>query len=414
MNLQLLSYVDFARTNLRFVSYGFLITLASSFGQTYFIGIFGPALQSEFSLSHTQWGTVYMIGTLCSAAVLPFSGRYIDKLDLKYYTLLVCALFVFACIFITLATAAWMLIPAIFLLRQSGQGLMSHISITSMARYFDEFRGRAIAVASLGFAAGEAIFPVAAVSCIATFGWRSTYTGVAAFLALIVVPLVIFLLAGHEERHKRWLASEVVASNDTESRTRSWTLREVLRDGRFYLLMPGLMAPGVIVTALFFHHLNLADAKGWSHAWITGSYIIYAIATILTSLITGPLIDRLGAIRLVAVMHLPLVICVVVVALFESPLTVWVYLTIAGIHVGISHTAVSAMWAEVYGVGNIGAIKSLATALGVLASALGPVIVGLLMDNGVPIENACLILAGYAAAGGILLFVTLTRIRNNA
>lgn len=414
MNLQLLSYVDFARANLRFVAYGFLITLASSFGQTYFIGIFGPALQQEFSLSHTQWGTIYMIGTLCSAAVLPFTGRYIDKLNLKHYTLLVCALFVVACVFITLAKAAWMLIPAIFLLRQSGQGLMSHIAITSMARYFDEFRGRAIAVASLGFGAGEAIFPVAAVSCIAHFGWRSTYAGVAALIAFVVIPLVIFLLVGHDVRHKRWLDNEDIASRSDSTRTRSWTLGEVLRDGRFYLLMPGLMAPGVIVTALFFHHLNLADAKGWSHAWITGSYIIYAIATILTSLVTGPLIDRIGAIRLVAVMHLPLVICLVIVAMFDSPITVWVYLTIAGIHVGISHTAVSAMWAEVYGVGNIGAIKSLATALGVLASALGPVIVGLLMDSGVHIEKACLILAVYAAAGGILLYVTLTRIRNSA
>jgi len=261
--------------------YGFLVTLASSFGQTYFIGIFGPALQAEFSLSHTEWGTIYMIGTLCSAALLPFTGRYIDKLNLRHYTLLVCLLFFVACTFITLVQAAWMLVPAIFLLRQSGQGLMSHISITSMARYFDEFRGRAIAVASLGFAAGEAIFPVAAVSCIAAFGWRATYAGVACIILLIVVPLVTFLLAGHDERHQRWVDHERSKRVDASGQTRSWTVVEVLRDVRFYLLMPGIMAPGVILTALFFHHLNLADAKGWSHAWITGSYVIYAISTIV-------------------------------------------------------------------------------------------------------------------------------------
>jgi len=408
-------YIEFAAANKRFVAFGFLITLASSFGQTYFIGIFGPALQEEFSLTHTQWGTIYMIGTLCSAAVLPFTGRYIDKLDLRHYTLLVCGLFIVACLFITLATSAWMLIPAIFLLRQSGQGLMSHVSVTSMARYFDAFRGRAIAVASLGFAVGEAIFPVAAVSAIVAFGWRSTYVGVAVFLGIVIVPLVLFLLVGHRERHDRWVRDETTSRKSTVGDAKgTWGVADVLRDSRFYFLLPGIMAPGVIVTALFFHHLNLADAKGWSHAWITGSYIIYSITTVATTLVTGPLIDRLGAMRLVGIMHAPLVVAMIIVAAFDSPWTVWVYLGIAGIHVGISHTSVPAMWAEVYGVTNIGAIKALATALMVLASALGPVIVGLFMDNGYSIEAACYFFAAFSAFGGILLFITLRRERTVA
>ena len=48
---------------------------------------------------------------------------------------------------------------------------------------------------------------------------------------------------------------------------------------------------------MFFHHLNLADAKSWSHPWMTGSYVIYALAVVLTSLAVGPAIDRFGAAR---------------------------------------------------------------------------------------------------------------------
>ncbi|MFB3047477.1 MAG: MFS transporter, partial [Acidiferrobacterales bacterium] len=124
--MSLASYVAFIASNRRFVVFGFLMTFASSFGQTYFIGIFGPAVQAEFALSHTAWGTIYMIGTLASAAILPWSGKYIDRIDLRQYTSIVCVFIAFACLFMSQVSSAIMLVVAIFLLRHSGQGLMSH------------------------------------------------------------------------------------------------------------------------------------------------------------------------------------------------------------------------------------------------------------------------------------------------
>ena len=131
-------YLKFVAANLRFVTFGFFLAFASSFGQTFFIGTFGPAIQMEFSLSHTSWGTIYMVGTLGSAALLPWTGKQIDRFDLRPYTALVCILLTIACGFTAFVTTGVMLVFAIFLLRQSGQGLMSHIAITSMARYLIE------------------------------------------------------------------------------------------------------------------------------------------------------------------------------------------------------------------------------------------------------------------------------------
>ena len=106
-------------------------------------------------MSHTLWGTIYLIGTLASATVFPWSGALIDRFSLPRYTLFVGLLLIVACVFTSLTAGVTSLIIAIFLLRQSGQGLASHISVTTMARYFDTQRGRAIAVATMGFAAGE-------------------------------------------------------------------------------------------------------------------------------------------------------------------------------------------------------------------------------------------------------------------
>ena len=183
------AYLKFTAAHRRLIAFGFLAAFASSFGQTYYIGVFGPAIQSEFALSHTAWGAIYMLGTLASAVLLPWTGKQIDRLDLRFYTLLVGLAAVTACTVTAFSAGPASLVLAIFLLRQSGQGLMSHVGITSMVRYFDKGRGRAIAIATMGFAIGEAILPVGAVLMIAAYGWRWSYAITAIALALALVRL---------------------------------------------------------------------------------------------------------------------------------------------------------------------------------------------------------------------------------
>lgn len=401
------AYVDFAAEHRRFLSFGFVLAFSSSFGQTYFIGIFGPGVQNAFDLSHTAWGTIYMIGTLGSALLLPWTGKLIDRLDLRTYTGVVCALLIAACAFMAMVNGPIMLVVAIFLLRQSGQGLVSHVAITSMARYFDAGRGRAIALATLGFAFGEAILPFLAVLAIASIGWRWTYAGIAVVLGVVLLPTTAWLLVGHPERHRAYIARLTSPRGHSDSHVQSWTRAQVLRDIRFYLLLPGILAPALILTAMFFHHLNLADAKGWSHEWITGSYGIYAMAVIVAALTSGRLVDRFGAARLLPFMLLPLMVAMVLVAWLSSPWSAWPYLILAGVNTAMALTITSALWAELYGVANLGAIRSMAAALSVFASALGPISMGGLMDLGLSIESVCLLFALYAAVGAVLIVLAL-------
>ncbi|MFN3389870.1 MAG: MFS transporter [Allosphingosinicella sp.] len=52
---------------------------------------------------------------------------------------------------------------------------MSHTAMTASARYFEKDRGKALALANLGHAAGEALLPLAAVFLIALIGWRYSF-----------------------------------------------------------------------------------------------------------------------------------------------------------------------------------------------------------------------------------------------
>jgi len=405
------------KNHTRFVLFGLITAFASSFGQTYFIGIFGHAIQQDFAMSHTQWGGIYMAGTLLSALLLPVTGKLIDQVPLQRYAFFVVLFLAFACWFITQVHSIGWLVVGVFLLRQSGQGLMSHVAYTSMGRYFDQQRGKATAMVAMGFAAGEAILPLIAVMAIAAMGWRWSYTGVALIVLLLILPASTWLLRGHHGRHEEYeqklIARESSSAEVIENTTSamSWRRRDVLKDYRFYLILPGVSATSLVSTALFFHHLNLADEKGWSHTFITGNYLLYSFVATVMAVIAGQLIDRFSALALMPFTLLPLVAALLMINLVDSYWVIWPYMVFLGIGSGLAQTAQAALWPECYGVRYLGSIKSLYWTFVVFASALGPVWLGYLVDQGYSFQQAVLTMVVYLVLATVLMVIGLRGFR---
>ena len=402
--------------NRRFLTFGLLLTMFSSFGQTFFIALFGAEIRAAFDLSHGGFGQVYALATLASGGCLLWLGHKIDNMDLRLYSGLICAGLVAACLLMSAASSVVLLWAAIFALRLTGQGLMSHAAITSMARYFHDRRGMAVSTASLGHAAGEGVFPLMAVALIAAIGWRQTWVAVGLALACVLVPLVLWALRGHGERHRRYLerlaatsgraatTAAGVVSTAVVTAARQWSRREVLRDRNFYLVMPGVLAPSFIMTGLFFHQVHLVETKGWSLAWFAGGFAVYAATTIASTLLSGALVDRTSALRLMRVFLLPEALALVLLASFDHPYTAMAFMFVGGIGAGASYTVVGAVWAEVYGVAHLGAIKALSTALSVFASALAPAVMGWAIDAGVGMETIFWWCLAYLIVGMALIW----------
>ena len=412
------------KNHTRFVLFGLITAFASSFGQTYFIGIFGHAIQQDFAMSHTQWGGIYMAGTLLSALLLPITGKLIDQVTLQRYTFFVVLCLAFACWFITQVHSLAWLVVGVFLLRQSGQGLMSHVAYTSMGRYFDQQRGKATAMAAMGFAAGEAVLPLIAVMAIAAVGWRWSYAGVALIVLVLILPTSLWLLRGHHGRHQDYeqklkqseevsLSQQAFPTQVVENPTsvKSWRRRDVLKDYRFYLILPGVSATSVVSTALFFHHLNLADEKGWSHTFMTGNYLLYSFIVTVMAVIAGQLIDRFSALALMPFTLLPIAAALLMINLVDSYWVIWPYMVLLGVGSGLSQTAQAALWPECYGVRYLGSIKSLFWTVVVFASALGPVWLGYLVDLGYSFQQSVLTMVVYLLLSTGLMIIGLRGFR---
>lgn len=402
----------FTAANLRFLSFGFLAAVFSSFGQTFFIALSSAEIRADFDLSHGDFGLLYAIGTLSSASLLIWLGRKIDDLDLRIYTACVIVGLGMACLGMSQIVGPVTLVIAVFALRLTGQGLMSHIAFVSMGRYFDAHRGKAVSVASMGFPAGEALFPIIAVTLIAMYGWRDLWMGLGALVLFGLFPLLMILLRGHAARHDA-LVSDNKQRADTETLA-GWTRAQVLRDPRFYALIPSVLVMPYVGTGFFFHQVHLVDEKGWSLTLFAGFFVLFAIVQIGSAILSGLGVDRWGAVRLIRVFLLPAGVGLVVLALSDAPFAGAAFMALCGLTAGASTVTGGAIWAEIYGVAHLGAIKAFGWALMVFASALSPPMMGLAIDRGVTMNTIAWASVGLIVVAAGLANILFPRFHKNS
>ena len=192
--------IRFILQNSRWLTAGALLTLISSFGQTYFISIFAGEIRETLNLSHGDWGAIYGFGTFASAIVMVWSGGLTDVMRVRHLGPIVLAALAASCVFMALNPWVALLPVVIFCLRFTGQGMSTHIAAVAMSRWFVANRGKALSVASLGFSMGEACYPILVVSLLVFFSWQGVWI-LAAGVALLAITALLWLLA--EERSQQ-------------------------------------------------------------------------------------------------------------------------------------------------------------------------------------------------------------------
>ena len=398
--------LNFLRTDPRLLLYGFLLSFGSGFGQTYFIALFSGNVRAEYGISHGGFGAVYAAATIGSALALTWTGRWIDHIDLRRWTVAVVVLLAAACLAMALAWNMASLVVAIFLLRQMGQGLMSHTSMTSQARYYVTARGRAVATAGMGHPLAEAVLPPAAILLVVAIGWRESWFLFAGVIIVIILPLSLWLLRGHAVRHETHLVATRADAPSGGGRAtngaRQWTRGEVLRDYRFYVLLPVIMAPAFIGTGIFFHQILLVESKGWTIDLWAASFVAFAASNVVAALTFGAIVDRVGTLRALPYMLAPLALGCLLLSVSAHATAIWGFMILTGLTVGMATTFFGTFWAEAYGTRHLGAIRSVGVSLMVFASALSPVFMGALLDRGVAIESLTLAFALYCTLASAL------------
>ena len=374
-----MTFQAFIATNVRWLLAGLVLTFFSSVGQTFFIGFYSAELRGALSLSHGEFGVLYMVATLASAISLVFIGKLVDIWSVRRMAAITVSGLSIACLIMANAASVLVLLLTIYLLRLLGQGMMSHIAVTAMGRWYSRERGRAIAVCTLGHQLGDGLLPLMLVGLSSWVSWQKQWYIFAAVLLLVALPLLLTLL--QKDRTPRTPIE--AGSNDMPS----WPFAQVLRDWAFYLMCIAVLTPSFIGTSVLFQQVHLREMKEWSASILATAFICLALANMCVGMLAGIAVDRYSATRGLPFYLLPLSAACFVLSYYDAPVIAYLFMTLLGISYGISNIVFGAIWAENYGTENLGAIRSIATASMVLGSALSPGVSGLLIDGGIHLDQ---------------------------
>ena len=394
--------IDIVRSNFKIIIFGFVFTFFSCIGQSFFIGLFNSSIREELNISHGEFGTIYGVATLCSSITLIWLGKKIDDLKLVNYSILAVLFLFFAALFFSFINGIIFLLIGIFFLRLSGQGLMAHTASTAISRYFERRRGKALSYIWLGMSLGEFLLPVLIVYLLSFVYWRDLWIQTS-IVILVVLPLFSYFTVKDVSILSREKDTENYKSNFLL--IKSWTRKEVLKDFKFYTMLPSIMAPGFIITGIVINQSFIIDSKDWDEYAIAKAFMLYSILTVITLFVSGPLVDKFTSRKLLTFLNFPLLLSLVVLIFLNHPLSAFIFMGLLGITNGLANVLFSSLWAEIYGVHYLGSIKALTHSLMVFSTSLATAIFGMLIDFGHSIENIAFICSIYTAISIGIVFV---------
>ena len=375
--------LSFLAENRRWLATGILLALGACLGHTWFIALFAGEIRAEFGLSDGQWGLIYTAATLSSAALLFGRGGWADTVPLSRLAPMVAIAFAGAAVLMALGQTIWTLGIAVFLLRFCGQGMFSHIQQTAMARWFITTRGRAMAIANLGYTTGQILLPLPAVLLMGWIGWRMSWLVVAAILLMFILPLLVVLL--RQDRAPQGSTGGMIGAPGLGGQ--HWRRREALRHWLFWALVPLMLTPGYVGTVVFFHQVHVAEIKGWTLIAMAPAYPAWALSEVAAAFLAGWAADRFGPARLLPLTVLPMGVGIALIGMGETPLAWITGIGLIGVTQGMTNTIWGTLLPATYGTNHIGSVRAVAAAVLVVSTALGPGMGGVIIDAGISVPR---------------------------
>ena len=390
----------FKSLSLKVLLFGFIFTFFSSFGQSFFLGLFNSSIRDALSITHGQFGSIYASATLLSSLILVWIGKKIDDVNILKFASYVIIFLSASCFIFSKISSVIFLFIGIFLMRLAGQGLSSHTATTTISRFFEKNRGRALSTCWLGLSLAEFTLPVLIVFLLTFIEWRDIWLSIS-ILVVIVLPIVSYFLVKDVKLETREKSNSI----EDPKEIRQWKRIEVLKDYRFYIISMSMLAMPWIATGSFVYQSFITTSKEWGPYIIAQSFMAYSIFSVITLFISGFIIDKFSSRRLLIYMNIPLLFSTIVLFSFDAQISSFFFFGLLGITNGLANVLGSSTWAEIYGVKYIGSIKALTTALMVFATAFGTALFGILIDFGFTIEQIAVVSGLYILTSLILLYL---------
>lgn len=404
--------------------YGYVVALigtvgiwASVPGQTIGVSTFTDPVKDALSLSRDQFSTAYMLGTLFSSFLLTRAGRWYDRWGARKVgglAALGLALTLFLSSYVnsisgyiqnTTGIYHWgvpfvVMLLLFFMLRFSGQGILTMSSRNMIMKWFDRYRGRVNAFSSVSISLGFSISPLIFDQLIKQWHWHGAWRILA--LSVFIVALLIWLFF-RDNPEEYGLRPDGEFGNRTRKTKRPVIQRTQFTAGQafvtraFWMYALILSFNSFFITGLSFHVVDIFTSTGYERSEAIAIFLPISVISVSFSLLFNFLSDYIPLKVILFIMIGGAFLGGLGLAGLSGGWGLWLTIGGAGIMGGLFAVLNSVAWPNLFGRKHLGAISGKAMSMVVFASALAPVSFSLSKT----------FLKSYTAIGWVGIFIAL-------
>lgn len=296
-----------ARTDSPAFYYGYWLIVAAFVAQfvavgvqNYVIGPFMIPMTEELGWTRAEFTLPRTIGQVVMAMTGFFIGSHVDRLGARNFMFAGATILAIALYSLSFIAVLWQWIAINGLIVTLGAALIGNLVVNvTLAKWFVDFRGRAVAFAAMGVSfAGVLLTPLATL-IIDTQGWRSAWQFLAIGTACLIVPVALAMRRAPEDYglHPDGRSEDdlkagmgVKAGLDFAN---SMTRREALGTSSFYLLVLAFGLFGITIQVMLLQTVPFVADAGYPRSTAALMITVASIPALLSKPIWGWLIDGL-------------------------------------------------------------------------------------------------------------------------
>lgn len=348
------------------VAAGSMLTAMTFPGQTAGLSPFTDPLIDSLDIDRTAISLSYLIATLTGALTMPILGRLLDKYGAKRAILVIGVLLMTVVFLASFITEIIGLTASYVGLRMTGQGALSLAATTLIARTITHKPGLALGIVGAVGSAGISLAPVGVERLIAFTDIATAWRIEAALVAIIVLPIA-FLLPKDLPQTTTETGTHIVIVPEA-----GYTTTQALRTGMFWVLASSGFMVGMLSTGLAFHLISILGAQGLTTVEAAANFIPQTIAGVTATLGLGTIVDRIDPRWGVAGSMLTLTGTLLLLPFVTDGISGIIFGLLLGTSMGSLRGVEAAAFVRYYGRGHIGAIRGIASSIGLASTALGP------------------------------------------
>ncbi|MFS0784423.1 MFS transporter [Bacillus sp. 1P06AnD] len=288
--------------------YGWWIVVATFLIMTFIyapianlVSLFTLPVTEDLGFGRSQFMTYYTIMAVSAMIFGPLAGKLMKKMDIRLFLTIFILLGAISYIGFSFSTK---LIHFYLFAIPMGAALTGGAMIPTsvlITNWFNEKRGLCLGIALSGSGFGGVILSPVTNWLILSYGWRAGYLTIGILIAVILVPLALFVIKQHPS-DKGLLAlgeekktAEMIQNTVLEGTTQ----REAFKSVSFWALCAAIIVGGIVVNSML---INLAPYLSDIGASAKTAALLLSLGSamvLLGKLVIGRLFDKLGLISAV-------------------------------------------------------------------------------------------------------------------